>query len=189
VWKAGRYELSRAGGRTARISVPDVPEPVKITGPWTASFPKGWGAPESASFPKLISWTESADPGIRYFSGTAVYRTRFRLDRKLMGQHLELDLGRVRNLAEVKLNGSSLGVIWKEPWRVEIGQAVRAGENSLEIAVTNLWPNRLIGDAALPPEKRFTHTNVNKFKVGWPLRESGLIGPVRVVAAVVKPIK
>jgi len=189
VWKAGRYELSRAGGHAARISVPDVPEPVKITGPWTVSFPKGWGAPESASFPKLISWTESADPGIRYFSGTAVYRTRFRLDRKLMDHHLELDLGRVRNLAKVKLNGRSLGVIWKEPWRVEIGQAVRAGENSLEIAVTNLWPNRLIGDAALPPEKRFTHTNVNKFKVGWPLRESGLIGPVRVVAAVVKPIK
>ena len=88
----------------------------------------------------------------------------------------------------MRLNGRSLGVLWKEPWRVEIGEAARTGENLLEIAVTNLWPNRLIGDAALPAEKRFTHTNVMKFKADSALRESGLMGPVRVVAAVVKPL-
>ena len=128
------------------------------------AFPPGWGAPESAMFPQLMSWTERAEEGIRHFSGTAVYQTRFQLDSRLLKQHLELDLGRIRNLAEVKLNGRSLGVLWKEPWRVEMGEAARAGENLLEIAVTNLWPNRLIGNAALPAEKRFTRTNVTKFK-------------------------
>jgi hypothetical protein len=174
--------------RHRAVEAPSVTEAVEIAGPWTVRFPKGWGAPESAAFPKLMSWTDRAEEGIRHFSGTAVYQTRFRLEPRLLGQHLELDLGRIRNLAEVKLNGRSLGVLWKEPWRVEIGEAARAGENSLEIAVTNLWPNRLIGDAALPPEKRFTHTNVMKFKPDSPLWESGLMGPVRVVAAAVKSL-
>ncbi len=188
MWKAGRHELRRADGRTISVHVKSIPEPIEVPGPWTVTFAEGWGAPELATFAKLISWTESADAGIRYFSGTAVYRTRFRLERRHVTEHLELELGRVRNLAEVKLNGRSLGVLWKDPWRVEIGEAARVGDNELEIAVTNLWPNRLIGDAALPAQKRFTHTNVDKFKADSPLRESGLLGPVRVFTAVVKRV-
>jgi hypothetical protein len=188
-WQPGKYQVRRAGTLVAAtVDIPKVPAPIDLNGPWTVTFPAGWGAPESAVFPKLISWPDSPDAGIRYFSGTATYKTTFKLDRSRSGQHLELDLGRVRNIAEVKLNGHSLGTLWKEPWRVDISEAVQSGENTLEIAITNLWPNRLIGDSMLPAEKRFTHSNVDKFKADSPLRESGLIGPVRILAAAVKPI-
>ncbi|MCH8167098.1 MAG: hypothetical protein IIC03_04115 [Proteobacteria bacterium] len=86
-----------------------------------------------------------------------------------------LNLGKVKNLAEVHLNGADLGVVWTAPWQVDITSAVKPTGNELEIDVVNLWPNRLIGDAALPPEKRLTVTNVTKFKKDSPLLESGLL--------------
>jgi hypothetical protein len=91
---------------------------------------------------------------------------------------LWLDLGEVREIAEVWLNGKPLGVLWKKPFEVELSAAARAGSNDLEIAVTNLWPNRLIGDRQLPPEKRLTSTNITKFTASSPLMPSGLLGPV-----------
>jgi hypothetical protein len=91
---------------------------------------------------------------------------------------LLLDLGTVKELAEVRLNGQNLGVVWCPPWRVEITAAVREQENKLELHVVNFWPNRLIGDAALPPEKRRTATNITKFTADSPRMESGLLGPV-----------
>ena len=94
------------------------------------------------------------------------------------GQKLWLDLGEVHEEAVVKLNGRDLGVVWTKPARVDISAAARAGENDLEVTVVNLWPNRLIGDAGLPPEKRFTETNIRKFVATTPLLPSGLIGPV-----------
>ena len=92
-------------------------------------------------------------------------------------------MGEVKNVARVQLNGKDLGVLWTRPFRVEITGAVRPADNVLEIAVTNLWPNRLIGDAALPPEKRFTRTHVTKFTKNAPLMPSGLLGPVTLRAA------
>jgi hypothetical protein len=94
------------------------------------------------------------------------------------GRLLELDLGEVRELARVRLNGRDLGVLWKKPFRVPASSAVRAGENHIEIDVTNFWPNRLIGDQRLPPEQRLTHTNITKFRADSPLLPSGLLGPV-----------
>ena len=93
-----------------------------------------------------------------------------------------LSLGTVKETARVKLNGKDLGVLWCAPWRVEITRAVKPGGNALEIEVVNLWPNRLIGDASLPPQERRTRTNV-PFEKEKPLNSSGLIGPVRVVMA------
>ena len=94
-----------------------------------------------------------------------------------------LDLGDVKNLAEVTLNGKYLGVLWARPFRVDITTAVKPKDNLLEVRVTNLWPNRLIGDASLPPEKRLTHTNVKSFKKTDALLPSGLLGPVRMMKA------
>jgi len=92
-----------------------------------------------------------------------------------------LDLGRVRELAEVKVNGKSCGIVWCPPWRVDVSDAVKPGENKLQIEVVNFWPNRIIGDAALPIDQHFTRTNIRKLTAGTPLIESGLFGPVRLL--------
>jgi hypothetical protein len=154
----------------------------ELTGPWEVSFNPDWGGPKSVVFERLEDWTKRPEEGIRYYSGTATYRKQFELplagvrERKTA---IFLDLGVVRNLARVRLNGHDLGVLWTTPWRVEITDAVKSGSNELEIEVVNLWPNRLIGDAKLPQEQRRTVTNVEKFnKPGTVPLESGLLGPV-----------
>lgn len=154
--------------------------PTELSGPWTVKFDPKWGGPPSVVFQQLEDWTKRPEPGIRYYSGKAVYEKTFDLPGPLRGsgQRIYLDLGRIKNVAEVRLNGKDLGVIWTAPWHVEITGAVQPTGNRLEIAVVNLWPNRLIGDAGLPPEKRLTATNVKKFKKDSPLLESGLLGPV-----------
>ncbi len=133
-------------------------------------------------FDRLASWTENSNPGIRYYSGTATYSTRFRLPDRLDAwtQPRYLDLGEVREVATVRLNGHDLGDLWKTPFRVALGAAAKPGINELVVEVTNLWPNRLIGDESLPPAKRLTHTNITKFNAASPLLPSGLLGPVMV---------
>jgi hypothetical protein len=171
------FVVFRRPGTGRKAGPPPVaPEaPVPVNGPWTVSFTPGWGAPAQAIFDKLLSWSDHPDPGIRYYSGTARYTTRVDLPA---GRAWTLDLGEVREIAEVWLNGQPLGILWKKPFTVKLGPAARAGSNQLEIEVVNLWPNRLIGDQQLPPEKRFTHTNIAKFTAASPLMPSGLLGPV-----------
>ena len=156
----------------------------QLTGPWTVKFDPKWGGPESVSFEQLVSWTSRPEPGIKYYSGTATYATTFDLSAAPpeARQPLWLDLGEVRQLAEVRLNGKSLGVVWSPPFRVNIAEALRPTGNRLEIEVVNFWPNRLIGDDALPAEKRLTRTNIRKLTKDTPLMESGLLGPVRIMA-------
>jgi len=89
----------------------------------------------------------------------------------------------VKNLARVTLNGRDLGVLWKEPFRVEITGVVRPGANHLAIKVTNLWPNRMIGDLSAPPEERVTWASVAPFTATSPLLPSGLLGPVLIRTA------
>ena len=105
----------------------------------------------------------------------------FYLSEAVTTQKLFLDLGTVKNIATVKVNGNDVGFVWTAPWRVEITKFVKPKGNLLEIEVTNLWVNRLIGDAALPLEKRFTHTNI-ELKKDAPLLSSGLLGPVTIQA-------
>ncbi len=183
-WRPGKYELVASDGRTARVEVEQVAPPLPLAGPWEVRFPPGWGAPASVVFEKLASWTRHATPGVKYFSGTATYRKEFDLPAELVAgsDSLWLDLGEVKNLAQVSLNGRELGVLWKPPFRVEVTRWVRPGKNRLEVKVTNLWPNRLIGDQFLPEDRRLAHTNVKKFTRDSPLMESGLLGPVRIHA-------
>jgi len=158
----------------------------ELSGPWTVKFDPKWGGPESVVFEKLQDWTKRPEPGIKFYSGKATYYKTFDLPSTMQGvkKRLYLDLKRVRNVAHVRLNGKDLGVVWTAPWQVDITQAVKPTGNKLEIDVINLWPNRLIGDAALPPEKRLTKTNVTKFKKDSPLLPSGLLGPVRLITEV-----
>ena len=125
---------------------------MEISGPWTVSFPPNGQAPESIELPQLASWTEHTDPGVRYFSGTATYSTQFQYSIPHTPYPILLDLGKVKNIAEVTLNGKNLSVLWKPPFKVDISDAIQEGQNQLEIKVTNLWPNRLIGDARLHPD-------------------------------------
>jgi len=159
---------------------PELKRLAEIAGPWELSFDPKWGGPQSVVFEKLDDWSKRPEEGIRYYSGTATYRQTFDLPdtSPRPNARIYLDLGRVNNLATVRLNGQDLGVVWTAPWRVEITGAVKPAGNKLEIDVVNLWPNRLIGDAALPPEKRHTVTNVQTYKKDSPLLESGLLGPV-----------
>ncbi|HWB92927.1 MAG TPA: glycosyl hydrolase [Puia sp.] len=147
-----------------------------LTGPWDLAFDPQWGGPANAKFDQLQDWSTSDDDRIKYYSGKAIYTKTFDLQPIEKGP-IYLDLGIVKNIARVILNGHDLGIIWTAPWQVDLSPALRTGANELRIEVINLWPNRLIGDAALPPEKRLTNTNI-QLKKDAPLLPSGLLGPV-----------
>jgi hypothetical protein len=157
----------------------------EVTGPWEVNFQPGRGAPEKLTFAKLEDWSKHSAAGVRYFSGVATYRTTFDGSPEPSSianrqSRICLGLGRVEVMARVKLNGKDVGTVWKSPFRVDVTGALRSGENRLEIQVANLWPNRLIGDAALPKEQRVGWTTWNPFKKDDPLFPSGLIGPVQL---------
>ncbi len=152
-----------------------------LAGPWNVSFDSKWGGPENVTFETLQDWSKRAEDGIKFYSGAATYRKTFDAPSHPAGERIYLDLGTVKNLARVRLNGKDLGVVWCAPWRVDITAAVQARNNQLEIAVANLWPNRLIGDQSLPAEQRLTWTTWNPFTKDSPLLESGLLGPVTFV--------
>jgi hypothetical protein len=167
---------------SAASNAPELQPRAEISGSWTVKFDPRWGGPASAVFPELISWTERPEAGIKHYSGTAVYTKSFDLPKTDRAARLLLDLGRVRELAEVRLNGKSCGIVWAPPFRVDITDAVQPGANQLEVEVVNFWPNRIIGDAALPKEQRLTQTNIRKLTRDTKLMESGLFGPVRLQA-------
>jgi hypothetical protein len=181
----GNYQATLASGKKLLATVPELPPALSVEGPWQLSFPPKLGAPATATFDHLMSWTESADAGVKYFSGTATYRKTVEIPAGDFGagKKLFLDLGTVKNLAEVSVNGKSLGTLWKEPFRVDITTAVKPGDNELEIQMVNLWPNRMIGDQKLPESQRITWASVAPYKAGDPLLPSGLIGPVRILIA------
>ena len=211
-WQNGQYEFKTAAGRTLRCKVDGIPAPQTIEGPWEVRFPLSAGPPQPVELDKLTSWSRHGDPDVRYFSGTATYSTTFRIQPEALvaGRAMYLDLGKVAVIAELKLNGKDLGILWKAPFRVEAGHAFRAGENRLEVRVTNLWVNRMIGDEQLPedsdrtpdgqlkawppwvlqgkpsPAGRHTFGTYRMWKKDSPLQESGLLGPVEVLTAKVK---
>ncbi|MGV3556613.1 glycosyl hydrolase [Larkinella arboricola] len=156
----------------------------ELTGPWQLSFPKNAGAPASVTLPKLISWTESDQPGIKYFSGIGTYEKTFQFSAASDSRRTNrifLDLGKLSEVADVWLNGQHLGILWAEPYRVDITDFVKTGENTLKVEIANTWSNRLTGDALTG--EQFTSTNISIGYKGtpWkqvPLIESGLLGPV-----------
>lgn len=213
-WGNGRWKLQMASGKILGASAGDLPDPREITGAWDLSFPPGWGAPPSVTLDKLISWTEHTNAGVRFFSGTATYEKEIEISAERLGSGREvwLDLGAVKNFAEVSLNGQSFGVLWKPPFRVDVTSAAKPGTNKLVIKVTNLWPNRLIGDEQLPPDcewdgsqlkqwprwllnnqpsptGRLTFSTWRHVTKDSPLLESGLMGPVTLQTAELVPAR
>ena len=168
------------------VVIPEVKETEQITiaGEWEVHFQRDRRAPEKAVFNKLSPWNENKDPGIKYFSGTAEYMKTINIPEEWIAENSELwlDLGRVKNLAEVTVNGKSLGIIWKKPFRVLISEALKPGENTLSVKITNLWVNRLIGDRQPGETKPLTYTTQEFYRADSPLLPSGLLGPVRIVA-------
>ncbi|NRF37391.1 glycosyl hydrolase [Pedobacter foliorum] len=200
---SGKISYTIGTGSAKIVEVSKVPKPIELFGPWEVSFPKNLGAPPKATFEKLISWPLSTNEGVRYFSGTAIYKKQFSLTHDVIraGNSLELDLGSVGVIAEVIVNGKNLGILWKAPFRVDISSVASIGKNDLEIRITNLWPNRLIGDAHYPEDvkgkygipdawpnwlketssrnsKRITFTTWKHWDENSQLQPSGLLGPV-----------
>jgi len=181
--ESGQYTLDLQNGKKVNIEINKTPDPYIIKGPWTVRFPAGWGAPDSMTIPNLKSWTELHEPGVKYFSGTAVYETSFNLPDTFLHRNNEyyLDLGIVKDIAEITLNNQSFPVQWKKPYRINFTPFLSADINHLTVKITNLWPNRLIGDQFLPFEQRLAFTNIGKFTKKSPLLESGLLGPVKII--------
>ena len=220
IWQPGTYRFETADGSQRELQVHELPEPREIAGPWEVRFDPRWGGPERVVFDRLEDWAQRPEDGIRYYSGTAVYSKALQLDPAIVappaGQNspaagqrrLYLDLGQVAVLAEVKLNGRDLGILWKPPYRLDITEAAKAGENALELKVVNLWINRQIGDeqlaedsdrnpngtlkswpawlgqGAASPTGRLSFTSWRLWKKDSPLQPSGLLGPVTLQTAV-----
>ena len=151
---------------------------IPIEGKWTVKFQPGRGAPESVEWNELIDWTGSQEPGIKYFSGTATYSIQFEMP-EAAGEDFWLDLGKACVVGEVSIDGQALGTAWTFPFRVKApAKLLSKGSHRLEVKVTNVWNNRLVGDQFLPEEKRVTRTNVRVTNKNSPLVPSGLLGPV-----------
>jgi len=212
--KPGTYRLSSANGQRRTMHVAALPAPQTLSGPWNVRFTPGWGAPAQRTFPQLVPWNQYPDPGVKHYSGAAVYQTTCTIapERLAGGHRVILDLGRVEVMAHVHLNGHDLGTLWKRPYRIDVTDCARPGNNQLEIKVVNLWVNRMIGDAQLPedsqrnqngtlkqwpswlqagkpsPTGRYTFTSWRLWSKDAPLVDSGLLGPVTLQAAVRQPI-
>jgi hypothetical protein len=194
ILEEGNFELA---GSSQPVSVNNKIATLTVDGEWEVSFTKGWGAPEKAVFPKLISWTESETEGIKYYSGTATYKKTFLYNGKpdpAKKEKIYLDLGEISKVADVWLNGEHLGISWAKPHRFEVTNLLKSGENTITAEIANVWSNRLKGDALTG--QKFTNTNItntiipvstiepgDQKRIPWaevPLIESGLLGPVTI---------
>jgi hypothetical protein len=144
---------------------------------WQLQFDSAGGAPKEIYLDKLISWTSYPDFGVQHYAGTVLYHQEFNLDTLPEGK-LVLDLGKVNDVATVKINGATCPIVWKTPYAVDVTAFLKRGVNVLDVRVTNCWTNRLIADAGLPPEKRITWVTFNPYKPGDALLPSGMLGPV-----------
>lgn len=202
----GRYELQSASGKVQQVEIAALPSPLELSGPWDVHFDPRWGGPDAVTFPTLQDWSQHADTRIRYYSGTATYRTTFAVaDPGSNNQRLVLDLGQVAVMADVRVNDRPLGILWKAPFRIDVTDALQSGNNVLEVRIVNLWINRMIGDQQLSedsqrnpdgtlqawpqwvnegkpsPAGRYTFTSWRLWQKDEPLQPSGLLGPVRLL--------
>jgi hypothetical protein len=160
-----------------------------LEGSWQVSFPPNWGAPPQITLDKLASWTTSTDESVKYFSGTATYTKELKAPKNWFSPNAKviLDLGTVKEIAEVSVNGKPVGgVLWKPPFQVDVTGVLKPGANRLDIKVTNLWPNRIIGDQQPGVQKTYTWTDYRPYTKDSPLLESGLIGPLTVSSVTLK---
>ena len=185
-WSSGDYTFTRADGSRFKASV-ELPVPLRLDGPWRLTFPEGWEAPAEVALDRLMPWTDLGDPATGAFSGTARYHTRFFLPALKMNSALVLDLGQVGDIAKVVLNGEEVTTLWAAPYRCDLTEAVKNGENLLTIEVTNTWHNRLAFDAAKPEAERKTWT-IFPPQANAPLLPAGLLSDVTLVFGQTIPI-
>jgi hypothetical protein len=178
VFRKATSETAHTEAKVTESKVADV------EGPWKVSFQPDRGAPPSITLDKLIAWNDSTDAGVKYFSGVGTYTKTVQApaDWFKKGSRVWIDLGDVKNLAEVTVNGKSLGIVWHTPYRVDATSALKPGANEVSIKVINAWVNRLIGDQQ-PGATKYTMADVKPYKADSPLLPSGLLGPVTVLRA------
>jgi hypothetical protein len=180
------FVVFRSPARMTTLTLPRVVETrlSTVDGPWKVSFQEQRGAPASITLDKLSSWTENTDPGVKYFSGAGTYTRTIQASAEWFkpGAAIWIDLGDVKNLAEVSVNGTSLGVVWHAPYRVDITKALRPGANQVTVKVINAWVNRMIGDQQ-PNATKYTFADIAPYTADSALLPSGLLGPVVVVRA------
>jgi (4-O-methyl)-D-glucuronate---lignin esterase len=171
-----------AEAESLSLSKPVETELTTVEGPWEVSFQPGRGAPASVKLANLISWSDSQDRGVKYFSGIGTYTKTIQASSDWFkhGAKLWIDLGEVKNLAEVTVNGKSLGIVWHAPYRVDVTSALKPGANQVTIKVINAWVNRLIGDQQPDATIKYTFADVKPYKANSPLLPSGLLGPVKL---------
>jgi hypothetical protein len=200
----GHYVLKTVSGKTIPCDATGIPDARPLKGPWELAFPPKTGAPDKVTLDQLASWSDNPDPGVKYFSGSATYRNTFTIDSAINPEKMrvDLDLGDVQVMAQLKINGRDLGILWKPPYQTDITQQLKSGVNTIEVTVTNLWINRMIGDEKLPedssrnpdgtlkawpqwlqdgqpsPTGRFTFPTWKLWSASSPPQPSGLIGPV-----------
>lgn len=180
--EAGEYQLMLSDGRKVTTRIGSSHEQ-DLDGEWTLAFQAGRGAPEAPiRLSNLTDWSKSEDPRIRYFSGTATYAKRFDFAGVHPGQTVLLQLTHLHEICTVRVNGTLAGTIWAAPYQLDVTRYLRPGSNQLEIAVTNLWPNRIIGDLQPSAPVHYTHTNIRAYSASSPLLPSGLDGAVKLVS-------
>jgi len=184
LFSPGDYRFMWTDGKIVEKSLKSSNETLPLSGKWNLGFDTLWGGPKNIVVDSLKSWTSFENIGVKYYSGAGVYSKTFTVNpSSLKGTKAMLDLGNVLEMASITINGKKMAVRWSAPFQFDITKYVKPGDNVLLVEVTNLWPNRLIGDSKLPTDKRFTKTNVKKYddpdseKL---LRESGLLGPVTI---------
>lgn len=151
----------------------------RIDTPWNVQF---FPLSVNITFPRLMSYTDSPDPDIKYYSGTAIYNNKVELTESQRQQgRLVLDLGQVGCMAEVVVNGQNMGTLWKTPYRIDITDALQSGQNDLQIRVVNQWVNRIIGDMQPDCTVKHTYTPTTFYKPDSPLLPAGLLGPVELL--------
>jgi len=179
------FVVFRKPTREVSRTLPKITEAQTATvdGPWSVSFQPDLGAPASITLDTLSSWSDNSNAGVKYYSGTGTYTKTVTAPANLFmkGGRVWIDLGDVKNLAHVTVNGKDLGVVWHAPYRVDVTSALKAGTNEVTIKVTNAWVNRLIGDQQ-PGATKYTYADVKPYKANSPLLPSGLLGPVRLYA-------
>lgn len=174
------FRKQGTSGDSTKANYPPASKTIAITQPWMVSFDKNMRGPaQPVKFATLTDWAKSANDSIKYYSGTAWYRTTFKTGKIDKGANYIIDLGMARSIAKVFVNGVEMGGAWTPPYTVDITNALKTGDNKLEIKVVNNWVNRLIGDALMPAGTRPTEALYGPDAKGT-LQSSGLLGPVKI---------
>jgi hypothetical protein len=214
VSEKGSYKIELSNGNSWQFNVNNLAKPLNISGAWDVKFNKNQGYGGTEKFNQLTDWKDAAKDSIKYFSGTATYYKTINIPANYLKKENSylLDLGDVSIVAQLKLNGTDLGVLWIPPFKTDITKYLKVGDNTLEIEVTNQWSNRLIGDERYPKQDggyemqngksegkmpewyinnlpmptgpRTTFTTASFYNKNSPLVSSGLLGPVKIIPSV-----